>query len=70
VGIGHPATELTPTRNGGFFMDNSMKSNIIQEKWSIDEIIGLVVFGGPTAIYCYWIGHTIFKIINIAVNLI
>jgi hypothetical protein len=51
-------------------MDNRMKSDINQEKWSIDKVMGLVVFGGPTAIYCYWIGHTIFKIINIAVNLI
>jgi hypothetical protein len=38
--------------------------------WDLDEFIGLVVLGGPTAVYCYWIGHAIFQIINILVNLI
>jgi hypothetical protein len=25
--------------------------------WDLYEFIGLVVLGGPTAVYCYWIGH-------------
>ena len=37
--------------------------------WDLNEFIGLVVFGGPTAIYCYWIGHTIFEIIHSVVTL-
>jgi hypothetical protein len=45
-----------------------MKSS--DRSWDLDEIIGLVIFGGPTAVYSYWIGHAIFQIINILVNLI
>jgi hypothetical protein len=45
-----------------------MKS--IDHSWNLDEFIGLVVFGGTTAIYCYWIGFLLNKIIHILVNLI
>jgi hypothetical protein len=38
--------------------------------WDLDEFIGLVVFGIPTAIYCYWIGYALFYIIHIGINLI
>ena len=38
--------------------------------WDFDEFIGFVVFGASTAIYCYWIGFLLNKIIHICVNLI
>jgi hypothetical protein len=45
-----------------------MKSS--DRSWDLDEFIGLVVFGVPTAVYCYWIGYALFQIIHICVNLI
>jgi len=45
-------------------------SSKINRSLDFDETIGLVVFGAPTAVYCYWIGYGLFEIINIVLNLI